>query len=455
MASIFTFDPDPPRVSSPWSTPRVATPQGDRSLGSAQGLVLNGDETCIVSDADQISGLQAEPQEGPTEYKLHLLLRPRRSFSYLSTVTEIPGSYRSGATVVTQGGSLSGSLSGTSNTRLMRPASSTSSQQHRLQQLTTQLLWRLQQSSPYHATASPHSISLNMNDDDASSDNTRQSISSYPGLLDSKGALYEIGISDDGTIVGLASDEMDESLNTLRTMASTLGCVVNVLRMIHVGECEWSKKESNTGKDKSSNHKGKLWVAEAYVKPYLGDHEPPSEPTNEQDHKLLENPISLNFALLRESSKTPQLRVSLAGATMSGKSSLLGTLATSTLDNGRGKSRLSLLKHRHEIASGVTSSVAQELVGYCTTKTDEGYTTTNVRNCSSENISSWADIHSSAQSRLVFLLDSAGHPRYRRTAVRSLMGWAPHWTLFCMASNETDGSVCCYTQTQTPSIKDY
>jgi GTPase len=65
---------------------------------------------------------------------------------------------------------------------------------------------------------------------------------------------------------------------------------------------------------------------------------------------------------------TEQLRITLTGPTTSGKSSLLGTLSTATLDNGRGKSRLSLLKHRHEIASGVTSSVAQELIGY---KNDE------------------------------------------------------------------------------------
>jgi GTPase len=113
-----------------------------------------------------------------------------------------------------------------------------------------------------------------------------------------------------------------------------------------------------------------------------------------------------------------QLRITLTGPTTSGKSSLLGTLSTATLDNGRGKSRLSLLKHRHEIVSGVTSSVAQELIGY---KDDR------VINYASGNVTSWTDIHSSAENgRLVFVSDSAGHPRYRRTTVRGLVGWAPH-----------------------------
>lgn len=41
----------------------------------------------------------------------------------------------------------------------------------------------------------------------------------YPGLEESKGALYEIGVADDGELVGLAEDEMEESLNNLRAMA--------------------------------------------------------------------------------------------------------------------------------------------------------------------------------------------------------------------------------------------
>lgn len=77
-----------------------------------------------------------------------------------------------------------------------------------------------------------------------------------------------------------------------------------------------------------------------------------------QSNELVEEDQSTERAV------NEQLRITLTGPTTSGKSSLLGTLSTATLDNGRGKSRLSLLKHRHEIATGVTSSVAQELFGY-------------------------------------------------------------------------------------------
>ena len=36
--------------------------------------------------------------------------------------------------------------------------------------------------------------------------------------------------------------------------------------------------------------------------------------------------------------------------------------------------------------------------------------------------------------------DSAGHPRYRRTTVRGLVGWAPHWTFLCVPANDAEDS---------------
>lgn len=42
-----------------------------------------------------------------------------------------------------------------------------------------------------------------------------------------------------------------------------------------------------------------------------------------------------------------------------GKSTLLGVLTKGTLDDGRGKSRVNLFRHKHEIESGRTSSVGK------------------------------------------------------------------------------------------------
>lgn len=60
-----------------------------------------------------------------------------------------------------------------------------------------------------------------------------------------------------------------------------------------------------------------------------------------------------------------------------------------------------------------------------------------VINYAAGNVNSWTDIHESAQDgRLVFVSDTGGHPRYRRTTVRGLVGWAPHWTVLCIAADD-------------------
>lgn len=47
-----------------------------------------------------------------------------------------------------------------------------------------------------------------------------------------------------------------------------------------------------------------------------------------------------------------------------GKSTLLGVLTQGELDNGRGKARLNLFRHLHEIQSGHTSSISLEIMGF-------------------------------------------------------------------------------------------
>ncbi|KAL1800320.1 hypothetical protein ACET3X_000662 [Alternaria dauci] len=437
MASIFTFDPDPPRVSSPWE----ATPASDAAqppipstnsrrllspLASAGGEVgFSTTKPTAAIDYTAITRLEAEPQDGPTEYKLHLLLRRRRSFTRASTGLHISGPTRRpdiSLPVVGRSASESGLLS-----NAPPPLASTHSKQHRLEQLTTQLLWRLQQSCPNHMSSSmapviPHFPEMPQR--------------LLPGLEESSGALYEIGVADDGTIVGLAEDEMEESLNNLRAMAASLGCGVEVMRRVPVGDCEWIE---DPGTPHQRLVRSQLLVAEALVRPEQHLVNNLRKTQQDASNDALGAGAS-DMALTKEpQSVTEQMRVSVTGATMSGKSTLLGTLSTATLDNGRGKSRLSLLKHRHEIASGMTSSVTQELIGY----RDEG-DHSQVTSYGSGDIDSWIDIHAAVESaengRLVFLSDSAGHPRFRRTTVRGIVGWQPHWTLLCVPADNIDES---------------
>ncbi|KAF2838570.1 hypothetical protein M501DRAFT_1011372 [Patellaria atrata CBS 101060] len=463
MASIFTFDPDPPRVASPWLTSRTSTPCTrtptqhppnirDDGLSTFSRLIAVEGETF---SENVITRLEAEPQEGPTEYKLHLLLRPRRSFCSSSTNHHTTGSYKAKPSgLVVRRSSTETTVSTppppapASSSSSSSSSSSTPLRQHRLVQLTTQLLWRLQQSSPYHASTAKDMV-LPLLPEATEQLHVPPALSKLvPGLEESKGALYEIGVADDGTCIGLVEEELEESLNNLRAMAASLGCTVDVLRKVPVGTCEWIEQTTYPSKAGSIVRSGTLWVAEAYVKPYTGGDINLSVlrqldvdvPNLESFGISLPNSYRSTSHAEDVYPPTPQLRVSLSGATASGKSSLLGCLTTATLDNGRGKSRINLLKHRHEIASGLTSSVTQELIGY--SKTSDNDHEVEVVNYASGNVSSWNDIHAASKSgRLILLSDSAGHPRYRRTTVRGLVGWAPHWTLLCLpADNAEDTS---------------
>ncbi|PQE14143.1 GTP-binding 2 protein [Rutstroemia sp. NJR-2017a BVV2] len=137
MASIFTYEPEPPRVNSPWLTPT------DTPTQSSTPQPRSANDPTVSSHISEygVTKLEAEPQEGPTEYKLHLLLRPRRNYSSSSTGSIVSGSQQH--------------KQQPSNQDKPSPilAPSNQSKQKRLEQLTTQLLWRLQQSSPYHASS--------------------------------------------------------------------------------------------------------------------------------------------------------------------------------------------------------------------------------------------------------------------------------------------------------------
>ncbi|RMZ83302.1 hypothetical protein DV738_g1167, partial [Chaetothyriales sp. CBS 135597] len=417
MASIFTWQDEPPRVHSPWSTPGYATPP-DR-LPDLSHLEPH-------QAPNGITRLDPEKHDGSCEYKLHLLLRPRRQFVSMTTADS-----STSPVDVTQVSPPAGSRS-LSDASCQRPRHHPSprSRQERLQQLTTQLLWRLQQSSPFHSSSTTELVLPVLPEATPRLGVPERPAKLLPGLEESQGALYEIGVADDGALVGLTDDELEESLNNLRAMAASLGCVVDILRKMQVGSCEWTEIDPN--QPGAKNLADKLFVAEVLVRPdsrAAPDIILAGEAHSSGDAKAEDNSLSAGVT----ATSLEQVRVAFVGATASGKSSLVGTLTTSMLDNGRGKSRLSLLKHRHEIASGITSSVAQELVGYRVAPESDGF----VVNYASGDVSSWTDIHGLAD-RLCFLTDSPGLPRYAKSTLRSIISWKPRWTLFCTPANDAE-----------------
>lgn len=59
-----------------------------------------------------------------------------------------------------------------------------------------------------------------------------------------------------------------------------------------------------------------------------------------------------------------ETRIAVVGNVDAGKSTMLGVLVKGGLDDGRGKARVNLFRHKHEIESGRTSSVGMEIMGF-------------------------------------------------------------------------------------------
>lgn len=435
MASIFTYDPDPPRVSSPWSTSGSSTPQvktagshGLRIRTQSSSAALDRTDPDFLSDYG-ISKLEPEPQEGPTEYKLHLLLRPRRPYLSMSTGHVVAGSYHSRNGPASSVSTSTSPAQDADATPKPMQAKSSQNRQHRLQGLTTQLLWRLQQSSPFHSSTTANLVIPVLPGATPQPGVPPKPARLLPGLEESQGALYEIGVADDGTFVGLTQEELDESVANLQTMTASLGCKVEILRRVIVGECEWAEDSASTPPDPTKNQTAPLWVAEALVTPDLDFYKVSPAQTRPGADDASQN-AGVRLVSEEDYSHTEQIRISLAGPSTAGKSSLLGTLTSSSLDNGRGKSRLSLLKHRHEISSGITSSVAQELIGYA------GDVPCSVVNYASGNVAAWDDIHAaSLGGRMAFVSDLPGSVRYLKSTLRGLVSWAPHYVMLCIPAN--------------------
>jgi GTP-binding protein 1 len=60
-------------------------------------------------------------------------------------------------------------------------------------------------------------------------------------------------------------------------------------------------------------------------------------------------------------SQVPEVRCAVVGNVDSGKSTTLGVLSRGVLDDGRGRARVGLFRHKHEVESGRTSSVGMEV----------------------------------------------------------------------------------------------
>ncbi|KAM8859545.1 GTP-binding protein 2 isoform 1-T1 [Spinachia spinachia] len=191
-------------------------------------------------------------------------------------------------------------------------------------------------------------------------------------------AVYQIGVEDNGMLAGLSEEDLRTSLMTLHKLAEKVGADITILR------------EQEVDYDSDVPRK----IAEVLIRKVP------------DDQQFLD------------------LRVAVLGNVDSGKSTLLGVLTQGELDNGRGRTRLNLFRHLHEIQTGRTSSISFEILGF----NSKGEVVNYSESRTAEEICERA-------SKMITFIDLAGHHKYLKTTIFGLTSYCPDFAMLVVSAN--------------------
>ena len=189
-------------------------------------------------------------------------------------------------------------------------------------------------------------------------------------------AIYELGVTNEGEILGLTSQDLEETLKTLEAAAAKVGAKITVVRRIH----------------------GKMGVA--------------AEVLIRRTKEAESFPIWIYLPVL--------------GNVDSGKSSLVGVLVSGQLDDGNGSAMMKVARYLHEVKSRRTSSLSSHPLGF-----DEHGRIVNYQLASPFDE---AEIFLNS-SKIVDFVDLGGHERYFKTTLKGIMGHQPDYCLITVAAN--------------------
>ncbi|XP_028395148.1 GTP-binding protein 1-like [Dendronephthya gigantea] len=197
-------------------------------------------------------------------------------------------------------------------------------------------------------------------------------------LQDGNGeTLYEVGVGD-GDASGLSKEDLAASIATLKSLTETCGVEMFSLR----------EKTTTSGR----------MIAEYLLRRKV------------EDEDFIE------------------VRVAVVGNVDAGKSTLLGVLTHGELDNGRGFARQKLFRHKHEMESGRTSSVGNDILGF-----DSQGKVINKSEVHGSNVD-WQRICRES-SKVITFIDLAGHEKYLKTTIFGMTGHAPDFAMLMIGAN--------------------
>lgn len=133
-----------------------------------------------------------------------------------------------------------------------------------------------------------------------------------------------------------------------------------------------------------------------------------------------------DVAVRRQAGNPLEVRVAVIGNVDSGKSTMVGVLTRSMLDDGRGLAREKILKFHHETQTGRTSSIGQH--NLCIDSVGQ------ILNDSTFRQTQCAEVVAKS-SKLITLVDLAGHEKYFKTTAFGLTGHLPDYACLIIGAN--------------------
>ncbi|KAL9101379.1 MAG: hypothetical protein Q9163_003360 [Psora crenata] len=233
-------------------------------------------------------------------------------------------------------------------------------------------------------------------------------------ILEGNGeTLFELGQGDHGETLSFTKEQWDVALNRIQRAAEKMNAGCQVLMTRNVGGLE----DVGPVNEKDKSCTGTIMIR--------------------ADAKTPEDVIETRIAVVGNGmSRAPppkptgiERSLTIGLEVDAGKSTMLGVLVKGGLDDGRGKVRVNLFRHKHEMESGRTSSVGMEIMGFDT----RGEI---VRSKVPGRKLSWEEIGKEAhQAKVISFTDLAGHERYLRTTVFGLLSSSPNYCLLMVAAN--------------------
>lgn len=218
--------------------------------------------------------------------------------------------------------------------------------------------------------------------------------------------MFDVGLEDNGDSMGFTEKDWIRALERIKQATETLGADFKVLMTRNVG----GEVEVGPANPKDTAASGKLMIRR--------------------------RPGTVDEVI--------ETRIAVVGNVDAGKSTMLGVLVKGGLDDGRGKARVNLFRHKHEIESGRTSSVGMEIMGF-DTKGETVVSTVPGRKLTWEEIgkrsvrdftlSNFLQELMVSQAKVISFTDLAGHEKYLRTTVFGLLSSEPNYCLLMVAAN--------------------